>query len=127
MKKYIFFLIFFKNLKSRPASPNNARRAPTAPSAASKPVAPASGFQQQQQQQPQPSQMNYNQNQSQQNTPSLNLNITPGNLISAFQTATNLSNTFNSIKDKVQPPSRPAPVPTTNAAQNNLQNPLIPS
>jgi hypothetical protein len=71
--------------------------------------------------------MNYNQNQSQQNTPSLNLNITPGNLISAFQTATNLSNTFNSIKDKVQPPSRPAPVPTTNAAQNNLQNPLIPS
>jgi len=79
--------------------------------------------------------MNYNNNQNQapqqpqQSQPTqsgINLNITPGNLISAFQTATNLTNTFNSIKDKVQPPSRPAPMPN-NASQNSLPNPLIPS
>lgn len=46
--------------------------------------------------------------------------------MSAFQTATNLTNTFNSIKDKVQPPSRPAPMPN-NTPQAGFSNPLVPS
>ena len=68
--------------------------------------------------------MNYNQAPTVNSNQSsgLSLNINPSNLINAFQTATTLSNTFNSIKDKVQPPSRPAPSP-----QNNMQNPLIPA
>ena len=137
---------FYFYFNSRPSSPKNTRQAPAAPQASSKQAAP-SGFPVQQQatsqmnyNQPAPSQMNYNQpapsqmnynNQNQappqQPTQSgLNLNITPGNLITAFQTATSLTNTFNSIKDKVQPPSRPAPMPN-NASQNSLPNPLIPS
>ena len=54
--------------------------------------------------------------------PSIAMNLNPSNLISAFNTATSLSNTYNNIKSKFDPPSRPAPAPTN----VNLPNPLIP-
>ena len=115
----------FNLLKSRPSSPKNTRQAPTAPVTAPKVAAPTNGYPSQQQQSQ--NQMNYSQYQPNLslNNSSIQMNITPANLMSAFQTATNLTNTFNSIKDKVQPPNRPAPMP--NSAQSNLPNPMIPT
>lgn len=122
---------FMLTFSQRPASPKNPRQAPPAP----KPAPPApGGYGQQQQQygqqyaQPAPQQQ---QNapfgiSSQNGQPTMSMNLNPSNLISAFNTATSLSNTYNNIKSKFDtnpnPPARPAPVPS-NA---NLPNPLIP-
>jgi len=110
------------SIMNRPSSPKNPRQAPSAPKPA--PQAPYQYQQQQQQQyqapQQQQPQMTLNHNSNQ---PSISVNLTPANLISAFNTATSFSNTYNNIKDKINPPSRPAPIPATGA---NLPNPLIP-
>lgn len=117
------------NMMNRPASPKNPRHAPPAP----KPAAPAP-YQQQQQYQPQqqyqqPPQQQYQQpppqQQQQQANNNQGINISPSNLISAFNTATSLSNTYNNIKSKFDPPSRPAPAPAANS-NANLPNPLVP-
>lgn len=110
------------SIMARPASPKNPRQAPPAP----KPAPPVPGaYQQQFHQQPPQQQQNpqfaINNNSGQ---PSLSMNITPSNLISAFNNATSLSNTYNNIKSKFDPPSRPAPAPA--AGNANLPNPLIP-
>lgn len=112
------------NIMARPASPKNPRQAPPAP----KPAPPAPSAYQNQYQQPpqqqpaqQQQQFSVNNNSGQ---PSMSMNISPSNLISAFNTATSLSNTYNNIKSKFDPPSRPAPAPAP--ANANLPNPLIP-
>ncbi len=64
--------------------------------------------------------MSFNNNMSQ---PSVSVNLTPANLISAFNTATSFASTYNNLKEKINPPSRPAPMPS---GSNGLPNPLIP-
>jgi len=99
------------SIMNRPASPKNPRQAPPAPKPAPQ------QYQQQYQQQQQQQQQNASQ-------PTMSMNLNPSNLISAFNTATSLSNTYNNIKSKFDPPARPAPAPA--AGNANLPNPLIP-
>ena len=81
------------------------------------PQAPVSNYSNQPMQ-PNPSQMN-NQNQ---NNPGMTFTITPQNFMSAMSTAASIANGIGTLKSKLEPPGRPAPVP----AGNQTNNPPIP-
>jgi hypothetical protein len=68
-------------------------------------------------------QMNQMQNQTPTNNNSFNFSINPSQMLQGLNAMTSLVNTANSIKSKLDPPNRPAPVPNQNTA---LPNPLIP-
>lgn len=70
------------------------------------------------------------QNQSPQQNSGFSFNVNPSNLASAFSAGLSLMNNVNNIKDKFNPPNRPAPIPASQPVVNqqggSLPNPLIP-